>query len=691
MAGISKEERLHRVHAEAIKEFNKVQGAYRDERLQCLQDRRFYSIAGAQWEGPLSQQYENKPRYEFNDVHLAVIRIINEYRNNRISLEFEPKDGASGDELCDACDGLFRADEQASDADEAIDNAFEEAVGGGIGAWRLVAVPEDPEDPDNDQLRVAVEAINDADSCVYFDIGAKRQDKSDATRCWVLTPYDLDAYKDEFGDDPATWPRIVHQNEFDWNTPRLVWVAEYYVVEQVSETVHYFRGLDPDADDVKVRESELEDDPDKLDEMIASGFREVRQSKVKRRRVHKYIMSGGKVLEDCGYIPGSYIPIIVTYGKRWVVDGIERCAGHVRLAKDAQRLKNLLVSWLAGVATRFDMEKPIFAPEQMVGWASMWANDNIELNPYLITNLLKDQQGNPIPGSNVPMGYTKAPSIPPVMAALMEFSDQGLQSLLGAQEAGEQLQPNQSGRAVELIQQRLDMQVFIYMSNLAKARKHSGKVWLSMMREIATEDSRPMKVIDKQGKASQMVLNEPAIDDETFEQTKRNDMSRAMFDVSVDVGPSSSSRRAATVRALTGMMSLTQDPTTQQILSSLAFMNLEGEGISDAREYFRKQLVQQGVIKPTKEEAAAMQQAQANQQPDPQSQYLLAAAQEANANAGKAHAVTVDTLAAAGLKTAQTRKTMAEIPGVHQQHAIDAMHAHRDMLTPIPNPNGPAG
>ena len=60
----------------------------REERLQCLEDRRFYSIAGAQWEGNLAEQFNNKPRFEVNKIQLSVMRIINEYRNNRITVEF---------------------------------------------------------------------------------------------------------------------------------------------------------------------------------------------------------------------------------------------------------------------------------------------------------------------------------------------------------------------------------------------------------------------------------------------------------------------------------------------------------------------------------------------------------------------------------------------------------------------------
>ena len=74
---ISKEQRLANVHAECMREFDNIQTALRDERLQCVQDRRFYSIAGAQWEGPLGEQFENKPKFEVNKIHLSVIRIIN--------------------------------------------------------------------------------------------------------------------------------------------------------------------------------------------------------------------------------------------------------------------------------------------------------------------------------------------------------------------------------------------------------------------------------------------------------------------------------------------------------------------------------------------------------------------------------------------------------------------------------------
>jgi len=240
MARISNDQRLANLHAEAMAQFDDVQSALRDERLQCLQDRRFYSLAGSQWEGPLWDQYENKPKFEVNKIMLAVIRIINEYRNNRITVDFVSKDGEENDKLAEVCDGLYRADEQASVADEAYDNAFEEAVGGGIGAWRLRTAYEDEENDEDDRQRIRIEPIFDADSSVFFDLGAKRQDKSDAKYCYVVTSMTRQAYRDTWGDDPTDWPKEIHQYEFDWATPDVVYVAEYYKVEEKTETIRHW-------------------------------------------------------------------------------------------------------------------------------------------------------------------------------------------------------------------------------------------------------------------------------------------------------------------------------------------------------------------------------------------------------------------------------------------------------------------
>ena len=665
MARISKEQFLSTLHDDALKQFNDIQTALRDERLQCLQDRRFYSLCGAQWEGPLWDQYENKPKFEVNKIMLSVIRIVNEYRNNRITVDYVSKDGEN-DKLADTCDGLYRADEQDSVADEAYDNAFEEAVGGGFGAWRLRTVYEDDEDEDNEYQRIRMEPIFDADSSVFFDLNSKRQDKSDAKSCFVVTSMTRASYKEEWGDDPTDWPKIIHQYEFDWATPDVVFIAEYYKVEEVNETIRIFRAID--GTEERYRQIDFDKDENLEETLNAIGSREVRQRKIKRKRVHKYIMSGGKVLEDAGYIAGNCIPIVPVYGKRWFVDNIERCMGHVRLAKDAQRLKNMQLSKLGEISALSSVEKPILTPEQVSGHQLMWADDNLRNFPYLLVNPITAPDGSQTVSG--PVAYTRSAQIPPAMAALLQITEQDMQDILGSSQQADKMVSNISGKAVEMIQTRVDMQTYIYMSNFAKGMKRCGEIWLSMAKDIYVEEGRRMKVIGRTEDVETVELMQPMVS-ETGEVVMQNDLSQAKFDVIVDVGPSSSSKRASTVRALTGMMAITDDAQTKQVLQAMAMMNMEGEGIGDVRDFFRKQLLRMGVVKPTEQEAEqlmAEQQAQGQQQ-DPNAIFLQAAAEEAVAKAAQARASTIKTVADAGLSRAKTAETLAKT-GVEQQNMV---------------------
>ena len=667
--------RLRDIHQEALAEFNNIQSTLRDERKQCLQDRRFYSISGAQWEGPLGAQFENKPKFEVNKIHLSVIRIINEYRNNRITVDFVSKDGTENDSLADACDGLYRADEKNSGAEEAYDNAFEEGVSGGFGAWRLCTEYEDDEDADDDRQRICFKPIFDADSSVYFDLQAKRQDKSDAKKCFVLTSMTIEAYKDEWDDDPATWPKSVQQYEFDWFSTDVVFIAEYYVIEENGETIYIWETID--GEEHRYTDEVLNDE--ELDRLKAIGAKEVRRKTILKKRVHKYIMSGNKVLRDCGYLAGSCIPVVPVYGKRWFVDNVERCMGHVRLAKDSQRLKNMQVSKLGEISALGSVEKPIFTPEQISGHQIMWEDDNIKNYPYLLVNSMTDANGNDIPSP--PIGYTRTSQVPQALAALLQITDNDINDLLGNQQNGEEITNNVAQGTVELIQNRLDMQTYIYMSNMSKAVKRCGEIWLSMAKDVFVEEGRLMKSIGLQGELERVELMKPIVNKDG-EIEHENDMSKAKFDVSVEVGPSSSTKRASTVRALVNMGSMTDDPETKQVLGAMAMMNMEGEGINDVRDYFRKKLVKMEVVKPTEQEEKALKEELANEKAAPQDQYFEAAAEKEQAEAVEKQANTILKQAQADKTKVDAAKTLSEIKQNQAKLALDAVEKLSPRVTP---------
>ena len=129
------------------------------------------------------------------------------------------------------------------------------------------------------------------------------------------------------------------------------------------------------------------------------------------------------------------------------------------------------------------------------------------------------------------------------------------------------------------------------------------------------------------------------------------------------------------------MMQMTNDPETMQVLSSMAMMNMDGEGIEDVRGFFRNRLIKMGALKPTKEEQAQLEAEAANQPPDPNAEYLKAAAAEATAKARKSLADTVLSLAKAENTKADTMDVLSGIDQKEQEIAFQLLREIRAETT----------
>lgn len=119
-----------------------------------------------------------------------------------------------------------------------------------------------------------------------------------------------------------------------------------------------------------------------------------------------------------------------------------------------------------------------------------------------------------------------------------------------------------------------------------------------------------------------------------------------------------------------------------QVLSSMAMLNMEGEGVEDVRDYFRKKLLKMGVIRPTETEAQELAIEAQNARPDPQSEYLQAAAAEAVARATKAQADSVLAVARAEESKAKTTETLSKVSSTDQERIF----ALADRLTQTTQP-----
>lgn len=652
---------LDEVHKRAIRRFDATVVPQIPMREESLAARRFVEIPGAQWEGSWGEQFENSIRVEIPKIGRAIRKIETDYRENRIVPDFKPDGGESDQDTAATIAGLHRADSYKFKAQQARDNAFQEAIRGGFGAYRLTNVREDEYDRDNDKQRINPGMlITDADQHVFFDLQAKSYGKEDARFAFVLVPYTPDAFKEEWGEDkPIDWPENLTKPVYDWYRPEVVMTCEYYEVEDRTETL-YVLTHPLIAEQDRLWKSEIDDEA--LADKKLAGWNVAIQRR-KRRRVHKYILSGAEVLEDCGVIAGCRIPIVPVYGQRTFIDGIERFKGHAHDSMDRQRIYNAMVSRLAETNARSPQEVPIFAEEQMPpNLANLWARAHIDRHPYLLVNPLTDPMTGQILSSG-PIGYVKPPELAPVTAALLQIANNDL--LEEDQDGADEVKANTSAEAMDIAAARVDAKSGIYLDNMRQSVECEGEIYVGMLSDVYVEEGREVETMSEDGDDGSETLMQPYTDARGVPGV-RNDFSKGKYKVIVTVTEATATRRDKTVRSALNMAQVAlsaQDMEFAQACLITAAMNSDGEGIEDLQSYARKRGLQIGLVEPNEEEAAQLQ--EQAQQPDPatiladaQADALAAQAEKDRADAAKkaaeiplTKAKTIETLTDAGVKS----------------------------------------
>lgn len=623
-----------------------------DNQRQSYDDRRFCFVQGAQWDGDIGRQFEGRPKFEFNKIQLSVIRIYNEWAKNRFTVEFRPQNNAADTDTADNLQELFRADERDSNADEAYSTAFMEGISGGIGAIMLEAKYDDEDGDDDEYQRIRIKPIFEADTMVYWDSNARRYDKADAKHVTIVTAMSKAQFESKYNKDVSSFDDL-QGYRFDWRDGDNVRVAEHY--ELTERKIEVTKLVHPDGGEpIKLYEDD-EDFDQQLNDYMAQGYEIDFVKKVKRKEVKGYVLSGSEIVENLGVIAGEYLPVAPFYGKRMYVSGREVTQGHVGLSRDAQIAFNLKMSGLIDLASRPQDETPIFTPAQVKGHEGQWASKEVERKPYLTINPTKDANGNLVAVG--PQAYTKAPVIPQAMGALIESSGALIGELTGNQSNGEQLVSNVSTEAVEMVQDKVDAQAYIYLDNFSKTIAHVGRIWLSMAQVVYDEENREMSGVSHDDTDSKVVINKPTIKDGQL--AYENDMQGGKYKVTVDIGEAFSTQRDKTIKRLLNLVPMVQDPQMQSALLNTILANQDGEGMHDLAKFARKNNINMGITEPDEQEAKEMevaQQAAANQPPDAQTKYFEAEAAKALAGAEKAKADTQKTIA----ETDETRATTAQ-------------------------------
>ena len=605
-------------------------------REQASDDLVFYWVT--QWDDQLLNDSQLQYRGQFDILRKAGRQIMSDLRLNPVQPDFKPKNEARDDDA-ELLDGIYRSADRRLDSQEAYDYATQDAVVCGFGAWELYTEYETNLVGDSNQV-IRRKYIPEANNTLFWDPNAVRLDKSDADYVSILHKYSEDGYKklvkDLTGEDTDdTWQSFKQPEEsytFPWVAEqKKIYVVSFYHRVKIKDKIITFE--DPLGEELNYRLSDVEP---VLDELIEEGYNVVAEKEIERWEVRKYIASGNEILNGKGdddsregeIVAGENIPAIPVYGERVTIEGEEYYEGITRLAKDPQRLRNFQMSYLADIVSRSPRPKPIFNPEQVQGFESMYEETGADNNyPYLLQNR-KDTNGETLPIG--PVAVMPEQPMPSALAASIELSRQAVEDVANAGLPQNIADPDLSGKAVHALQSMINQQSYIYQHNFKHAKKRDAEVYASMASQIL-DTPRTVSIETADGTMKQIKLMESITDTETGELVTINDLTGMEFDVYAEIGQSYQTQKDQTREEL-GTMFASLDPNDPLrnilLMKSLELMN--GADFNDIRDYARKELILKGIKDPeTDEEIQMVQAAQQNQQPDAMTLAALAEMEKA--------------------------------------------------------------
>lgn len=580
--------------------FQKDVDADRENRDAGLEDIKF-ACGETQWDESARQARKGRPCLTINRLPQFIAQVVGDIRINRPAIKVRPAEDADK-KLADVREGLIRAIERQSSAQDVYANAGTAQVTCGIGNFRVALAYADGDVFERD---IMIERIPDPFSVVW-DCMAQEPTGRDAQHCFVVTDMDRKAFE-------ATYKRaqsggLEVATDATWVTRDIVKVVEYW---RIKET--------------EVELAQLADG--RVVEASKAGPNQIVATRKRMRKsVCMTLMTGFDVLEKTVEWPITRIPIFRVPGWEMMIGSRRVRWGLVRFAKDAQRLKNYWRSVAAEVLA--------LAPRAQ--WLLNTGQGGTE--PDSVEDFRNAaKSGDPVleyQGQTVPQ-RVDPPPVPVALLQEAQLCDQDMKDVTGIQDASLGMRSNEtSGKAILARQREGDVANFIYSDNLKSAITECGRVVNDLIPYVY-DTKRTIRVVGEDGTTTLHPANDP-LNEEAI------DLTQGKYDIAVDVGPAYSTKR---VEAAESMMQFVQAfPQVGQVAGDLIAKAQDWPMAEEIGERIKAtlppELVKDKDAEPSPEQQQAMQaqQQQAQQMQEMQQGAMQLDMMEKQASVRKAEA-----------------------------------------------------
>lgn len=565
-------------------------GAFEENRRMHSEDLNFVynSESMGQWDPVVLEARRGKPNYTFNRVIGPVNIVVADMRQTRPAGKVRPTNESATEATADVLAGLMRSIEDESRADPIYKNQYKFAVAGGFGAWRLM--PEYASEDSFDQVLRIKDIPNP--QTVIWDPECSDACCGDAMWCIIGERLSKEKYRSLFPSADSETSFNISRDSYGWFTDKEVRVVEY--MERVpfeKDIAQYSNGEIHDyTKERKAIEKSYEEQGLGKDKVN----RVVRTRTVLKWRVMWVKCDGGQILEGPIYYDWTKIPVVRVPGRYINIEGRKKLQSLIRHAKDAQRTYNSRVCDMIERSALIP-KAPYLVTENMIkGYEQEWAQSNTSSRPYLPYNLDKNSAGEAaMPFRNQPI------DMPQGSIALAQQAAQDIQATTGYFDPamGNADDMNRvSGKALVQHTRRSDLGSFEFMDGYGDALQLTWEIGIDMIPTIYDAE-RVIRIVgnDEIEKMVKVNTQDPESGDII------HDLKKGSYSCKVTIGPNYQTARQ---EALATMIDAAEAiPMIAQIAPDLLAKNIDMPDADELTRRLRIPLIQQGLIKPTKEEA----------------------------------------------------------------------------------------
>jgi hypothetical protein len=625
---------------EARERFEEAIDFDRENRDEAQTDLKF--LAGEQWEPEDLAARKGLPCLTINQLPQFVAQVVGDIRINRPSIKARPAEDADKD-LASIREGLIRAIEHDSKAQQVYANAGQSQVACGLGNFR---VRLDYASEDVFERNIVIGDIPNPFS-VAWDPARIEPTGADAGFCFVSEDIPRKVFEARYPNKVASdlgQDFITELSSSGWMSRDVVRISEYWVMKEKPAEIALLQ-------DGSVKEL-TDQNRAELEPMAQTNSRgQPMIRKTMRKRACVYLITGHDLLEEAVEYPIDRIPVFRVPG--WEVNTGEKTIrfGLVRFAKDAQRLKNF---WRSVAA-----EKLALAPRQQWLIHESKTGDQEDFRDAA-------NSGDTVLGwsGNIPPERLDPP---PIEAALLQeaaLNAQDMKDVTGLHDASLGARSNEtSGKAILARQKEGDVASYIYHDNLKSAIAEAGRV-INQLIPSTYDTARTIRVLGEDEQQKVMRVNDPN-DPESV------DLAEGKYDIVVETGPSYSTKRVEAAESMAQFFQVV--PAAAQVAGDLFAKAMDWPLGEEIGERLKKTLPP-GMVEDDKElseeemQARQQQAQQVEQQAQMQQQGVMLQMAELDAKVK--------------LTLAQAEKMMAEAEnvGAPMGEEIDPQSAQLDLM-----------